>query len=847
MASVSSRMAYVMLASIEDEFRAIVEHYAGEEDAASLLSPELLEIAASRRRRDGATTAIHTVGPLLPYLDFQNSYDLANRMSARLPASLAAGLNDLSLAVRKTVAVRNRVAHNRPLDIDDLPTVIDLTSDLLQIGGWDWQKLRQTRTEIKQDAGFIFRAAANLIVDPDTAVANNLPAPDFDETSLLGRKEERRKILRALQGAWPVISILGDGGIGKTALALQVCYDLVEMPDCAFEAVVWVSAKNAQLTSTEIVRIESAVEDSLGLFASAAAELGGSGASDTAIDELINVLESFPTLLVLDNVETVLDESFPRFLKEIPPGSKVLITSRIGVKTENPFKLSGLSESDAVVLMRSLAKARGFDLSSIATAEDLAKWVIRMGCRPAYIKWFVSGLQAGQLPEKLLDDDGLILDFCMSNVFDYLTQTAKSALRAMLVVPGAHTMAELAFLTDLGSSSIQEVILELTTTNFVTQVRSGASGTALDLSDFARSYLRRTLQIDVSERRALTEKQKQLYALGGGLQAAHDLDPYAVETIDVRGVGDYSAAKLLRDALDLAMRGKVDDGLQLLAEAVELAPGYHEVARVEAYLHEVSTNFPEAFEGYSRAKDLAPNDPYVAYFFGRFLIDSGFDPSQGIRELQRAATLDPESSHLHMSIAMAFLNMSKLREALDAASYAVGAARPGGEDQRNSIYLLWQACALSIRSLSAQTDWGGVAEVVEAALNVSESVQNEVFEIATLDLLLWCEGMLTEAHHEASDEFIAKKISVSLRKLQFRRLSVDSDHSARVVGCVKLLVPERGFGFVRCATEEYFLHANELWTREKFQQLAPGSVLVFTPGKKASSGKPPAESVHWVG
>ncbi|MFD4184178.1 hypothetical protein, partial [Rhodococcus sp. NPDC058514] len=320
--------------------------------------------------------------------------------------------------------------------------------------------------------------------------------------------------------------------MGKTALALQVCYDIVEQSDCPFEAVVWVSAKNAQLTSTEIVRIESAVEDSLGLFASATAELGGSGSSENAIDELIGVLESFPTLLVLDNVETVLDESFPRFLREIPTGSKVLITSRIGVKTENPFKLSGLSEDDAANLMRILARSRGFDLSAIATPGDLTVWAKRMNCHPAYIKWFISGLQAGQMPEKLLNDNGLVLDFCMSNVFDYLSATAKAALSAMLVVPGSHTMAELAFLTELDSATIQQVVLDLTTTNFVTQVRSGASGTALEVSDFARSYLRRTLSVDPIERRAITDKQKQLYVLGGGLQAAHALDPYATDTID---------------------------------------------------------------------------------------------------------------------------------------------------------------------------------------------------------------------------------------------------------------------------------------------------------------------------
>ena len=391
---------------------------------------------------------------------------------------------------------------------------MDFARELSRVPGWGWEKISATLGEIRQDPGYIFRVSANLITDPDTAIPNNLPAPDFDETSLLGRKDERRLVLKALRGAWPVISILGDGGIGKTALALQVCYDLVEEPDCPFEAITWVSAKNSQLTSTEIVRIESAVEDSLGLFASAAADWGASGNPETAIDDLIEVLESFPVLLVLDNVETILDESFPRFLREVPVGSKVLITSRIGVKTENPFHLQGLSEDDAIKLMRIIARARNLDLPRIATTEDLANWARRMKYHPAYIKWFIAGLQAGQMPEALLNDNGLVLDFCMSNVFEFLSDVAKNVLRAMLVVPGAHTMAELASLCQFDSSTIQQAILDLTTTNFVAQVRGGASGTALQLSDFAREYLRRKLRVGESERSAILERHKLLYAVG---------------------------------------------------------------------------------------------------------------------------------------------------------------------------------------------------------------------------------------------------------------------------------------------------------------------------------------------
>ncbi len=742
--------------------------------------------------------------------------------------------------------VRNRVAHNRPLDVGDLPAVVDLGRSLTTVNGWDWQSLRQVLNEVEKDPGYIFRATANLITDPDKAVPNNLPTPDFDETSLLGRREERRQIIRALRGAWPVISILGDGGIGKTALALQVCYDLVEQNDCPFEAIVWVSAKNSQLTSTEIVRIESAVEDSLGLFASAASQLGETVTSSNAIDALVSVLGTFPTLLVLDNVETVLDESFPKFLREIPTGSKVLITSRIGVGTENPFKILGLSEVDSVKLMRILAKSRGFDLHRISDEGVLRSWAGRMNHHPAYIKWFISGLQAGQTPERLLNNNGLVLDFCMSNVFDYLTTSAKDALRAMLVVPGAHTLAELAFLTNLDSSAIQQVSLDLTRTNFVTQVRGGASGTALELSDFARAYLRRTLSINADERRALTEKQRQLYAVGGGLQAAHALSPYTVDTIDIRGVGDYSAAKLLRDALDLANEEDYDAGLRMCSEASELAPGYHEAARIEAHIHESAANFGEAYECYSRAKDLAPQDSHIAYFFGQFLVRSGYDPVLGLHELQRAAGLDRDSVQIQIAIAGAHEATGDYRSSMDAAAYAIVSASRSEEEGRSSLHMLWRNCAHIVRNIGGGSDWPDFAEAFELAVATASNVTPELFTPAILDLMLLVQQGGSSGTRESADDFIARRISRLVELTRNLRESIDSMHMDRRIGTIHKLIDERGFGFIRTEGGSIFFHVRCLQDRRQFENLKVGSTLAFNVSVSRVTGKVEASMVNCV-
>lgn len=389
-------------------------------------------------------------------------------------------------------------------------------------------------------------------------------------------------------------------------------------------------------------------------------------------------------------------------------------------------------------------------------------------------------------------------------------------------------------------------MLELTTTNFVKQVRGGASGTALELSDFARAYLRRTLQVGGDERALLMQRQRQLYLLGGGLQAAHALDPYAVDTIDVRGAGDYSAAKLLREALDAGQSGKSDDGLRLCAEAAELAPGYHEAARVEAYLHELTANFGEANEAYSRARDLAPDDPYVAYFFGSFLHRSGFDPSLGIKELQRAATLDPTSCFLQLAISDAHLEGGNARLAMDAAAYALERSERLTESRRDAAFVLLRSCCFATQEYVAVGNWEQVAEDVEFALTSIQNIDPTDLDIAALDYMLWLSHLASPGPLNSADDYIAKRLTRSIAEIDGLRREADAEHLVRRVGVVENLV-ERGFGFIASEDSHYFFHASSLWDRRQFDELQVGSTLVFAPGSARGDGKPPAESVQWVG
>jgi LuxR family transcriptional regulator, glucitol operon activator len=354
---------FALIAAIEEDMRAAIEEHLGAYKITEVLPAERTERAQARRQVDGLLPATSLQG-LLPYLDFGDSYEALMSWKGTLPGQLTDALTAINANVGRLVAIRNRVAHTRPMEIDDSAHLLDIAALLMEKGKSHWTALADTLARLRRDPAFVLGLTINLPTDADPAPQHNLPVPDFDETGFFGRKDQLRRIKRAIKGAYPVVSVLGDGGIGKTSIALKAAYELLEDPEQPFEAIIWVTAKATILTPNEIQRINGAIESSLGLFAKAAATLGGSSSGDP-VEEVLSYLENFKILLILDNLETVLDVRLREFLLDLPVGSKVIVTSRIGLGIENPIQLDPLTLDDSARLLRALARVR--DVAQLKT------------------------------------------------------------------------------------------------------------------------------------------------------------------------------------------------------------------------------------------------------------------------------------------------------------------------------------------------------------------------------------------------------------------------------------------------------------------------------------------------
>jgi LuxR family glucitol operon transcriptional activator len=277
---------YALISALERDLRDfLMLHVAPLIDSNKLLPSVVMERATERFVKENADT-VPDIEDLLDYLDLGEEIQAIRTHDGRLDELTRSYIKKYYLGLEGLIPVRNRVMHTRPLEYDDLPRVSDLAAELVKSHRALWANLRTTRRELERDPEFATTLTIPDTVDENTKVLHNLPQVEFDDTGFVGREKELGELKRALLGSYPIVTVVGEGGLGKTALALKACYDLLEDAEAGLDAIVWTTAKATKLTLTEMQVIEGAISSSLGIIESATALLGRQ-TETSAMDDLL--------------------------------------------------------------------------------------------------------------------------------------------------------------------------------------------------------------------------------------------------------------------------------------------------------------------------------------------------------------------------------------------------------------------------------------------------------------------------------------------------------------------------------------------------------------------------------
>lgn len=834
---------FALISAIETDFRDLILSLETDHDVN--WSPSALTASSSRLARERATAKGFSHTDLIDYLDFADSYQILLSNRKFLHSDALTSLVAVKPQLEGLIAVRNRVAHSRPMEVHDLATTYDVARELTGGRRRVWDSLQTTLERLEQDPAFVLGLTVQLPSDPLDQPLHNLPIPDFDETGFFGRGRELQRIKKAVLGPWPVVSILGDGGIGKTAIALKAAYDLLDDSASNFDAVVWVTAKATTLTSGEIQNISGSIQDSLGMFAAAAKELGAAGSTSDPIDEVLEYLSEFRILLILDNLETVTDQRLRDFLLDMPNGSKVLITSRIGLGMENPVKLEPLSSHESKSLLRALASIRNIEVLKTMDDAGQDKLVSKLKGHPLFIKWLVAGVQSGRRPSELVNDNSLLLDFCMSNVYDKLSSSARQVLQSMQVMRGPRAQGELAYLNGYSAQQIQAALLELMTTNFVSMRRSGedALDGSYETGDFASQYLARHQPVASKFREQVNSRTNALADLGQRMRSDRRSDRYSSNVIDIRGQHDVPAARLLVEAQRTLREGNMDEAINLCHEAQTLSPTYHEAWRIEAVVHEYRQDHFSTMAAFERAYELAEHSEIMAYHYAVYLCDGAKEHERGLTILQAAVRIDPESAHLVHQIARAHFDLGRYMETIDSCR-ALAAISQNPLYAAANIELALRAAVFGAERFLWLEGPADAAELVEACLDFLSGMTIEQMEAAHADWLMRLASISSRIVESAADDAYLTRRGTEFGSLftdKVRVLDVESleRHTAQVVRVDR----DRHFAFIRFKSQDFFFHHNDLRQRGDWPGVSENSLVAFR-GDPLNSRGPRATDVR---
>jgi Tfp pilus assembly protein PilF/cold shock CspA family protein len=565
----------------------------------------------------------------------------------------------------KIIPVRNRVMHTRPLELGDRSLLLEVIEEIDDELVWfNWSKTLETKDIINNNPSELLIKNYREHLEYGNNVFHNLPEPEFDDTGYVGRRKELREISSLLlNNKNQVITIVGNGGIGKTALAVKILYELIDDPRNIFEAVVWISLKTRTLSSGDFVSIEESVNSIHKLFKEGEKNVvSESGLSSK--ESIINFMDNFNTLLVLDNLETISSDALIDFLKAIAGNSKILITSRHGIgELEYRYVLEGLDADDALIYFRELSKYYGLNLHKQGN-KVLSNLIKKdLYSNPLSIKWYLTGVYNGISEASLISNKDELIEFCMSNVFEKLSVLSKQILQLFLINSLEMVYGEIDYYLSREDKELRIAMNELLSTNMIKHYAG-----KYELNDMAKDYLTLYHKPTNEFLNEITKKKRELDYLLQDIKVRNENDPFNPRSLckNLESQNRKLASYYLTSALEHSHKHEWEEAIGLIKKAESIEPNYFEVYKIKAFVLAEKNDFFGARTNYNIALDKCDNDlekATILYLYSIFFVIRNPDLEQAYDLITEASSYVPDEVLILLEKARICTYLGKFQEA----------------------------------------------------------------------------------------------------------------------------------------------------------------------------------------
>ncbi|QLO37302.1 AAA family ATPase [Klebsiella sp. RHBSTW-00484] len=597
---------------------------------------------------------------LLELLDFIDFYDLSkilHKITDIQTFSTKEDLKSIAFNLEKLSACRNRICHSRPLEPNDFSSLLDFSNELKNVGNvYDWKNIHIALKNLNNPSFALSLEIPSFWRVNTKNISNNLPLPEFDDTGFIGRDKDRKSITKLLNSNTKIISIVGEGGVGKTALAQRCLYDILELCELddnkepSFDIIVWVSLKTNRLTSNGSGQIKNAITNCSGLFQDIALNLSGvsNSSMEQDLEEILEYMEQFKVLLCIDNMETISSSEVRNFLAEIPNNSKVLITTRIGLgEIEYRYKLDKLDDKPSVELMRNMSRLLNLDKLYKKKSDALSDLCRILYNNPLLIKWYVLAVAAGSSNSELINKKTTnfqdALAFCFENLYDKLGDVEKEAISVIACIRKPVSAVELRFyLSDINEIKIEEALHQLHNSSMLisSEDKKSQGGQVYSLTGVAEEYINSIRPVSTETYKKVKDKRKELQVIVDEANVQKNHYNYDLNVIYWTTKDEKICSIYLKKALSEARKGDFASALSNVNQAKQLMPGFSECNRIHSFLLKDTSPFLAETE-MEAAIDLNPLSVISRYAYAQFLISED-EFERANEQIDEALKIDSE-------------------------------------------------------------------------------------------------------------------------------------------------------------------------------------------------------------
>lgn len=379
---------------------------------------------------------------------------------------------------------------------------------------------------------------------PNTMVSNDptynkyskFPPPPYYK--FFGRDSEINRIFEELiyHHKNYLLSLTGDGGIGKTSIAYKVAdqiKDAIKKGESDFDDVIWISAKDQRIYFDErrqLNREFHSLEDLYNKILLIFYDFNFIQSLDfSKKEEHVNqALESTKFFIVLDNLEVFSNEELSdihNFIKNTPHGHKFLLTSRHDLRVQEYIPVQAFDKGITLIYIQDLIKDLGLNTKDNSIESQVIKYFdlfyeLTNG-NPLYIKFFISQMERNRslsdiLNRRSLEGEKPLKAYCFDSTLNSVTANELLLMYSLAVTENNQlSFHELKYVTSIEHQTLQDNVESLTSQSMLNKYYSNGQ-LVYSLNNLLGSYLIEEKRIPGAEYSRLHQKTRNI--------AVHDKD-----------------------------------------------------------------------------------------------------------------------------------------------------------------------------------------------------------------------------------------------------------------------------------------------------------------------------------